>query len=247
MDPLFSAAIAWAARAYPGQKVLEVRLVIDGVPRSVRLPVPLSGQSGTSAFPADAHFQHSADYRSVACRGEAFTFTPAQAAIVQALHEAHRNKTPDLSQATLLELAGCETSNRVRDLFRVNNVMHPAWGTLIVPAPTGKGLLRLNLTQPAPLPAILVAKHSPDFRSINWHGTVYGFTEMQAACVRLLWAAWEEGTLDVEQGVLLSAAGTESVRISEVFRGNPAWGGLIIQGATRGTYRLTNLKPSEEN
>ena len=35
--------------------------------------------------------------------------------------------------------------------------------------------------------------HSPDFRSVIWFGTKYQFSPTQAASVRCLWQAWEDG------------------------------------------------------
>lgn len=83
------------------------------------------------------------------------------------------------------------------------------------------------------------ARHSPDFRSINWFGERHAFTEPQAATVRLLWEGWQQGTPDVSDRVLLAAAGSASVRLGDVFSDNRAWGTLIVQGATRGVHRLS--------
>jgi hypothetical protein len=35
------------------------------------------------------------------------------------------------------------------------------------------------------------SRHGPDFRSVHWFGQDFSFTAKQAACVRILWAAWE--------------------------------------------------------
>lgn len=80
-----------------------------------------------------------------------------------------------------------------------------------------------------------------DYRSINWKGTPYPFTEPQAEAVRLLWEAKENGTWDVPDKKLVEAAGTDSTRLGDVFRDCAAWGRIIIEGGTRGTHRFAPL------
>jgi len=82
------------------------------------------------------------------------------------------------------------------------------------------------------------ARHSPDFRSVNWNGAKYSFSANQAACVRVLWESWEAGTPDVGGATILEAAGCAGDRIDHVFRGHLAWNVMIIPGATKGSYRL---------
>jgi len=82
------------------------------------------------------------------------------------------------------------------------------------------------------------AVHSPDFRSVNWFGKQYSFTGNQAAAVKLLWEAWQSGAPDVGGETLLQAADASTQRIDVVFRGNAAWGAMIVQGGTKGSYRL---------
>src|SRR5207302_10397903 len=94
-----------------------------------------------------------------------------------------------------------------------------------------------------PLAAKLVrelelCRHSVDFASVLWHGQLYGFSASQAATVRVLWAAWRNGTPDVRQETLLSAIGSESDRLADLFRNHAAWGTLIVSGPAKGTYRL---------
>jgi hypothetical protein len=82
-------------------------------------------------------------------------------------------------------------------------------------------------------------RHSPDFRSVRWtDGAAYGFTAGQASVTRLLWEAWEQGTPDIGQETLLEASGSEGNRLADLFRSHPAWGRLIVPGATRGSFRL---------
>ena len=82
------------------------------------------------------------------------------------------------------------------------------------------------------------ARHSIDFRSVNWYGTHYSFTGTQAPCVRLLWQAMEDDVHELGQEALLEAAGSEAARLSDVFKDSPAWNTRIIPGNCRGTYRL---------
>jgi hypothetical protein len=101
---------------------------------------------------------------------------------------------------------------------------------------------------PAPAEALAAAepprpRHGPDFRSVQWFGTVYNFTGAQAAVVGLLWETWENGTPEVGQAWLLEKAGLESKRLVEVFKVagselHPAWGSMIVQGSTKGAFRL---------
>ncbi len=81
-------------------------------------------------------------------------------------------------------------------------------------------------------------RHSTDFRSVHWFGTDYAFTATQAAAIKLLWEAWEDGTPDVGQETLLEAAGSSGNRLRDVFKDNPAWQALVVS-ASRGTFRLT--------
>lgn len=86
-------------------------------------------------------------------------------------------------------------------------------------------------------------EHSPDFRSVIWSGTRHSFTANQAACVRVLWEAWEKRTLDLAVATILEAAESDSQRLSHVFRGHGAWRTMIVAGERRGTYRLS--EPTE--
>ena len=106
----------------------------------------------------------------------------------------------------------------------------------------------LHLTHPIslPLPVAVApekpkrnpARHSQDFRSVCWFGAEFTFTALQAAVLRVLWEAWEDGTPEVGRETILQAAGSESERLRDVFRDHPAWGTLIVTGSQRGTYLL---------
>ncbi len=84
------------------------------------------------------------------------------------------------------------------------------------------------------------ARHSPDYRSVLWYGTDYTFAPNQAACVKILWDAFLNRTPEVSGEYLITEADIQNStqRIDIVFRGNPAWGTMIVKGSRKGTYRL---------
>lgn len=88
------------------------------------------------------------------------------------------------------------------------------------------------------------AVHSPDFRSVRWHGTEYSFTGNQAACVKVLWDAWQNGASDVGDEMLLNAVDAASPprSLRDVFRDHPAWGTMIVAGGSKGSHRLAEPK-----
>jgi hypothetical protein len=105
--------------------------------------------------------------------------------------------------------------------------------TLTVP-PASAGVPQ-ERPEPAPDPDV---GHSPDFRSVRWHGRQFAFTRAQAAAVSLLWDAWRAGAPDVGDELLRRATDTASINLRDSFRGSDAWGVLIVPGGTRGTHRL---------
>jgi hypothetical protein len=84
------------------------------------------------------------------------------------------------------------------------------------------------------------AQHSPDFRSYTWGQERYSFTPGQAAVVRVLQEAKDNGTPDVGQDTLMEAAGSEGSRLRDLFKAHPAWGNLIVRGDGKGTLRLVD-------
>jgi hypothetical protein len=80
--------------------------------------------------------------------------------------------------------------------------------------------------------------HSADFRSVLWFGTPYPFTAAQAACVKSLWGAWANGTPDLGQDTILAEAELDAKRLVDLFKGHAAWGAMIVQGSTKGAFRL---------
>jgi hypothetical protein len=98
--------------------------------------------------------------------------------------------------------------------------------------------LNPTLAPPAPAQTLPPARHSPDFRSVDWFGTPYTFTASQAACVTLLWAAWKQGTPEMSDETILELAEFKNDRLYTLFRRHPAWGTMIQPGTTKGTHRL---------
>jgi hypothetical protein len=88
-------------------------------------------------------------------------------------------------------------------------------------------------------------RHSPDFATVNWFGVTEHFTPSQAAVVRLLWDAWENGTPAVRQAWLLEQAGSDSSKLSDVFKDNPSWGRTVVPGRQRGTFQLAAPPPDD--
>jgi hypothetical protein len=96
-------------------------------------------------------------------------------------------------------------------------------------------------------PAGPEARHSTDYRSVVWFGTSYYFTPTQAACVKVLWREWANGTPEVGEDTVLEDHEVEAdaKRLIDVFRDrksparyHPAWGSMIVPGSTKGAYRL---------
>lgn len=80
----------------------------------------------------------------------------------------------------------------------------------------------------------------PGFTTVIWYGVEYVFTATQARAVELLWNAWKRRTPTVRQELLLEAAGSDTGKLSSMFQDHPAWKVMIIDGQTRGTYRLND-------
>jgi hypothetical protein len=84
----------------------------------------------------------------------------------------------------------------------------------------------------------------PDFHSCRWGSKQFTFTEMQAACARVLWEARQRGTPDVSGKTVLEEAesamvDSERPRLRDLFRDHPAWRTMIVS-ASKGTYRLAD-------
>lgn len=81
-------------------------------------------------------------------------------------------------------------------------------------------------------------RHSADFRSAKWSGQPYSFTPQQAQVVEMLLGAYLNDTPDLGQGYLLDRIGTTAGELRFTFRDNAAWGTLVVNGGTRGAFRL---------
>src|SRR5262249_19053977 len=77
-----------------------------------KLDTPL--KHATSERP---EFTHSPDCRCVTLRGRPYTMGPKQARVVQLLHEAWKQGTPDLSGSHLMESVECG-SGKLSELFQ---------------------------------------------------------------------------------------------------------------------------------
>lgn len=88
--------------------------------------------------------------------------------------------------------------------------------------------------------------HSADFTTVVWaDGATYTFTPTQRAIVKELWEHWRQGTPDVGQTYLLTAADSETPRLHSLFKRHPAWHTLIVPsawfGGPAGCYRLAPI------
>lgn len=87
-------------------------------------------------------------------------------------------------------------------------------------------------------------RHGPGFATIVWKdGRTYSFGgRLQRAAVAVLWLAYQEGTPDVPEGMILKEIESETQELRQLFRNHPAWGELIqrssLHGGPVGCYRL---------
>jgi hypothetical protein len=131
--------------------------------------------------------------------------------------------------ATFLLLNGHDLPDELRAAAESLHLIQATSGSAgVVPAPPPP--------QPSPVPTDL--SHSPDFRSVGVGETLFTFTPVQAACVRVLYEAWERGAPEVGQETILDKAGAESTRLADLFKGHRSWRTLIVAGSTRGAFKL---------
>ncbi len=137
--PDFPARAKWYCLNLPDHSSGRYTVIGDAVRCSLYAIDAIAG-SKSESIRADAEpiFRPSSDFRSLNWGGELFTFTTTQAACVEVMYQDYVNKTPTLSETSILEAAG-SASDRLRDVFKKGK--HPAWDTLIVPS--GKGMFRL--------------------------------------------------------------------------------------------------------
>lgn len=82
-----------------------------------------------------------------------------------------------------------------------------------------------------------VFKHSGDFREVYYDNQRYQFGVIQAKIIALLYAASRTEMPWVHGKDLLNKAGSESLRVAALFRGNSGWQELVFSDR-RGYYRL---------
>jgi hypothetical protein len=101
-----------------------------------------------------------------------------------------------------------------------------------------RSLMRWRRDRRRELARSLTPVASPDFREVLWYGAKYYFTATQAACVRVMWEAWDKGAPEVSGERILEEADYEGKRMVDLFKGHPAWNTMIVAGHTKGSRRL---------
>ena len=81
-------------------------------------------------------------------------------------------------------------------------------------------------------------RHSPDYAMVVVDGREYHLSPLRAAAVRVLHEACLQGVPELNGQYILAAIESNSTGLSDVFKRSPAWGTLVVSGATRGAYRL---------
>ena len=81
-------------------------------------------------------------------------------------------------------------------------------------------------------------RHSPDYAMVVADGREYHLSPLRAAAVRVLHEAHLDGIPELRGQYILATIESGSRALSDLFKGSPAWGKLVVPGMTRGTYRL---------
>ena len=70
---------------------------------------------------------------------------------------------------------------------------------------------------------------------------LYVFTHAQAACVKVLWRNFENGTPVISEQTILVESGSLSDHLSDVFEKGRhlSWKTMIVAGEKKGTCRLS--------
>jgi hypothetical protein len=126
--------------AMQGMKLRGEGRKVEVLPLSEEEVEEVAGKAKKSKDSEEA-FHYTADYTSVNLRGQQFTLTPRQAEVIQLLHEAYKNGTPDLHHEHIKERLRMGNSAQVRGIFRSNP---DAWKYLVTQGKR-KGTLRLNI------------------------------------------------------------------------------------------------------
>ena len=101
-----------------------------------------------------------------------------------------------------------------------------------------KRLVKLHNALRKSMPDKKVFDHSPNYRSAILDGIPYTFTTKQAAVVKILHEHWKRRLPELSQQYILTEVESDLLRLKDLFKGNDAWGILIIKGTHRDTYRL---------
>jgi hypothetical protein len=80
--------------------------------------------------------------------------------------------------------------------------------------------------------------HSDDFRSVRAAGREFSFTPLQAEVVKILYRAHRNRASEVGWPDIRVQLDSEAQRMRDIFKRSDAWGTLIVQGRTKGSYRL---------
>jgi len=84
--------------------------------------------------------------------------------------------------------------------------------------------------------------HSPDYASVTWKGNQYTFSPLQAAAIKYLHEAYQNGTPDCNQASLLVEIGSNSNQVWHVFKdkkqGQKAWNDGLIISTRKGIFRI---------
>ena len=81
-------------------------------------------------------------------------------------------------------------------------------------------------------------RHSPDYAMVVVDGREYHLSPLRAAAVRVLHEAHLKRVPELRGQYVLVEIESGSRALSDLFKGSPAWGKLVVPGMTRGTYRL---------
>ena len=79
--------------------------------------------------------------------------------------------------------------------------------------------------------------HSDDYSEVTQGNTTYYFTSMQASAVRYMHERHRKGKAIIYQHDILAHVKSESSRLREIFKDDPAWGTLIVR-AKNNYYKL---------
>jgi hypothetical protein len=103
--------------------------------------------------------------------------------------------------------------------------------------------VQLGAAEVLAAPPATAPTHSSDYRVIDWPGLGrFVLSALQGKVVERLWAAMEKGEPSVPQAELLRVAGSDGVRLADLFKRSSAWGVLVVSVGT-GQYSLPPLTP----